>query len=103
MKKVLAKGIEVRIFTARCFPIVEVVHPDHRANDLFDKYAHLPDGMKALESVSHIRMWCYMVFDQVLPVTCVKDYGMAELWDDRAIHVIPNTGILSMPSRRGYV
>lgn len=27
-----------------------------------------------------------------LPVTCEKDYDMIELWDDRAVQVIPNTG-----------
>ena len=27
-----------------------------------------------------------------LAVTCVKDYGMVELWDDRAVQVVMNTG-----------
>lgn len=27
-----------------------------------------------------------------LQVTCEKDYAMVELWDDRAVQVIPNTG-----------
>lgn len=27
-----------------------------------------------------------------LPVQCHKDYRMLELWDDRAVQVIPNTG-----------
>ena len=27
-----------------------------------------------------------------LEVTCVKDYGMVELWDDRAVQVVPTTG-----------
>ena len=29
---------------------------------------------------------------QVLPVTNVKDLAMAELWDDRCIQVVANTG-----------
>jgi hypothetical protein len=29
----------------------------------------------------------------VLPITNVKDYGMYELWDDRAKQVVPNTGV----------
>jgi hypothetical protein len=28
-----------------------------------------------------------------LEVTCVKDFAMVELWDDRAVSVIKNTGI----------
>ena len=28
-----------------------------------------------------------------LEVTNVKDYGMVQLWDDRAVQVIPNKGI----------
>ncbi len=28
-----------------------------------------------------------------LEITNVKDFGMIELWDDRAVQVIPNTGI----------
>jgi hypothetical protein len=27
-----------------------------------------------------------------LPVQCYKDVGMIELWDDRAMQVVPNTG-----------
>lgn len=27
-----------------------------------------------------------------LEITHAKDYGMVELWDDRAVQVIPNTG-----------
>lgn len=29
---------------------------------------------------------------RVLPITNIKDYQMIELWDDRAVQVIPNTG-----------
>lgn len=102
VKQVLAMGVEVRIFTARCYPIVEVVTPEMSLLDLADKYGQDVTGSKAVESVRAIRAWTNEVFGKVLPVTCVKDYGMSELWDDRAIHVIPNTGILAMPSRRNY-
>jgi hypothetical protein len=27
-----------------------------------------------------------------IPITCCKDRGMIELWDDRAVQVIENTG-----------
>lgn len=39
-----------------------------------------------------IEAWCATHLGRVLPITNVKDYGMIELWDDRAVQVIPNTG-----------
>lgn len=34
-----------------------------------------------------------------LPVTCIKDFNMIELWDDRAVTVEPNTGVCLVPPR----
>ena len=69
VKRWLAKGYDVRIFTAR------VSHPEqeHAAR-------------KAIEA------WCHEHLGQVLPITNVKDTRMVELWDDRAVQVSPNTG-----------
>lgn len=64
----LDEGLDVRIFTAR----------------VFDD----PDG----EHLFEIGLWCKKHLGRVLPVTCTKDYQMIELWDDRAVGVIPNTG-----------
>lgn len=36
--------------------------------------------------------WCLTHLGTVLPVTCTKDYAMVELWDDRAVRVVANTG-----------
>lgn len=36
--------------------------------------------------------WCKEHLNRELPVTNKKDYGMIELWDDRCVQVIPNTG-----------
>jgi len=36
--------------------------------------------------------WCQRHIGQELPITCVKDFGMIELWDDRAVGVEHNTG-----------
>ena len=63
----LAAGVEVRIFTAR------VAVPE-------------------VGIVARIEAWCAEHIGQALPVTATKDYGMIELWDDRAVQVIPNTG-----------
>jgi hypothetical protein len=40
-----------------------------------------------------IQDWCEEHIGTRLEVTCSKDYGMIELWDDRCVQVIPNTGI----------
>ena len=39
-----------------------------------------------------IKEWCIKHVGQELPITCFKDFGMIELWDDRAIRVEKNTG-----------
>jgi hypothetical protein len=69
IKKNMDAGIEMRIFTARVFG-------------------------KEAGSKTHqvIEAWCLKHLGYTLPITCTKDYGMIELWDDRAIQVIPNTG-----------
>jgi hypothetical protein len=41
---------------------------------------------------SGIQDWTEKHFGQRLDVVCEKDFGMIELWDDRAVQVIPNTG-----------
>lgn len=66
----LAKGQEVKIFTARASA----------------------SGKDLEEQVALIEAWCIKHIGQVLPITCVKDFGMIELWDDRAVSVEMNTG-----------
>lgn len=59
----IADGRDVRIFTAR----TEASYPA-------------------------IALWCVRHFGRELPITNTKDFAMIELWDDRAVQVIPNTG-----------
>lgn len=66
----LAAGQDVRIFTAR-------VRGEPRA---------------AQQALVIVEQWSKDVFGRILPVTCKKDYGMIELWDDRCVQVEPNTG-----------
>jgi len=66
VKEWLAEGKTVKIFTAR-----------------------VANGTPAVQRVCH---WCEQHFGQRLEVTNVKDMKMIELWDDRAVQVIPNTG-----------
>ncbi|MGD9728204.1 MAG: hypothetical protein AB7R40_23125 [Nitrospiraceae bacterium] len=68
VKRWLADGEDVRIFTARV------------ADD--------PDGAARVA----IQQWCEQFIGTVLPVTNVKDYGMIELWDDRVVAVSRNEG-----------
>lgn len=68
----LDKGIEVKIFTARV--------------------AEDPN----IERCIHLWMEQYGL--PRLPVTNVKDFGMMELWDDRAVRVRHNTGEKLSPS-----
>ncbi len=73
----LAEGIEVRIVTAR----VGLQNDPHVLDTV---------GVEAITKA--IEDWCEEHIGQKLPVTNEKDMGMTELWDDRAVQVIINTG-----------
>lgn len=83
VKAWLSQGVEVRIFTARvagqplagCFEDPEAVCPI--------------DAQRRL-----IQDWCEEHIGKRLPVTHQKDYSMIELWDDRAVSVKANTGLV---------
>lgn len=77
VKQWLAEDKEVRVFTARVWHDGSV--------------DRLREATVARMAIDH---WCLQVFDTVLPVTCQKDYGMVLLLDDRAFHVVTNTGII---------
>ena len=76
VKRWLADGKTVKIFTARMhghgMPIIGGGHEDAK---------------------TPIQNWCEKHIGQVLEITNVKDFGMIELWDDRAVQVEVNTGI----------
>jgi hypothetical protein len=75
----ISEGREVKIFTAR------VSGPDGDAEEI----------RKTIE------MWAIEHVGHRLEVTCMKDYAMIELWDDRAVGVEANTGRPLNPSTRG--
>lgn len=68
VKEWLAEGVTVKIFTARVC-----------SGDVDQRIA--------------IKDWCKLHIGQELDVTALKDFAMIELWDDRCVQVIPNTGI----------
>lgn len=41
-----------------------------------------------------VEEWCRQHVGRVLPVTAEKDHNMVELWDDRAVRVKQNTGVI---------
>ena len=69
VRRWLYDGKEVRIFTARAG------HPNFNA-----------------ATVATVHAWLAKLGIPPLPVTCVKDYEMKELWDDQCVQVEQNTG-----------
>jgi hypothetical protein len=76
VKRWLSEGCDVRIFTARVSATIVEGEIHHDVNVV----------------ERHIQLWCEKHLGRALPVTCAKDFDMIELWDDRCIQVIPNTG-----------
>ena len=77
VKKWVKEGTEVRIVTARAAPPFVNENLQEITED---------------EALKEVYDWCQQHIGVKLPVTCKKDYSMIELWDDRAIQVIPNMG-----------
>lgn len=76
VKAWLEEGKDVRIFTARV------------------SRESIKDGTWPESDVrGAIALWCREHLGRALPVTHEKDYHMVELWDDRAVQVVPNTGL----------
>lgn len=67
VKRWVANGWRIKIFTAR------VSRPGNRSHQVITDWLK-KHGLPELE------------------ITCVKDYGMLTLWDDRCVQVEKNTG-----------
>jgi hypothetical protein len=68
----LSRGITVKIFTAR---------------------VAFPSDREFIETQTRaIQDWCEKHIGQKLDVTCMRDFAMLELWDDRCVQVDMNTG-----------
>lgn len=91
------EGWEVRVFTARVFPITNVIYP----GDDIPMTSTTERRTQAFRSAWAIQQWCKEHLGEILPITCVKDFSMSELYDDRAVQVRPNTGELVGASTRG--
>jgi hypothetical protein len=84
VKKWIAEGKDVRIFTARVDG-GEVALTMGDPNG--EKFRDVPRIKKIIEE------WCLAHIGRVLPITNKKDYGMTELWDDRCVQIVSNTGM----------
>jgi|SRR6185436_5113679 len=73
VKDLINKGKIVKIFTARCSE---------------------PDLDLRKAGIEAIQDWTEKHLGVRLEVTNIKDYAMISLYDDRAIQVVPNTGVL---------
>jgi hypothetical protein len=77
VKRWIAKGNDVRIFTAR----MDCYHPSGRLSVRTVK--------------TPIEAWCRIHLGKVLPITNRKDHWCKAIYDDRAYHVEINTGKIS--------
>lgn len=73
----VAAGRSVKVFTARVAP--GALNLDGTPRDVGPV-------------VSAIKAWCQHHIGIELEVTCTKDFGCIEIWDDRCVQVEPNTG-----------
>jgi hypothetical protein len=85
VKAWLRQGFEVKIFTARASK------KDWASGEAYDH--------EAAKRV--VQEWAKKHIGVALEVTCEKDYGMIELFDDRCVSVEENTGRLRNRSQRG--
>ena len=75
VKQWVADGKEVRIFTARTSPMSLKLNGD--------------EDWDVAHSIS---LWCLKHIGTAFTITHEKDMAMVQLWDDRCVQVIPNTG-----------
>lgn len=83
VQAMLQRGTEVRIVTARV---------GLQGN---------PEDIQIARN--RIQEWCLLNLGEVLPITCEKDFGMVQLWDDRCVTVEKNTGRILTIGMENYV
>lgn len=81
VKKMLAEGKSVVIFTAR----------------VAEESGFTEEEIAEQRRI--IRAWCVKHIGQELPVTAVKSRHFVQFWDDRAVGVVPNEGLIIGPER----
>jgi len=84
VKKLLAEGKTVKIFTAR----VDGGEVALMAGNSDGREVRDVARVKA-----YIEQWSQEHIGVILPITNQKDYGTVEIYDDRAIQIVQNTGL----------
>lgn len=78
-----AKGEVVKIFTARAW-----------LRDTLMIQGDKEGATRELEqTLGPIMDWCYKHLGMMFEITSRKGFDMVEMWDDRAVQVIMNTGL----------
>lgn len=87
--KWIDQGKDVRIFTARIWPLMFV-----RADDNMNQFVGANEREhQAARSAVAIHLWCEKHLGKRLPITCAKDMAMSSCWDDRSVQIVANTGM----------
>lgn len=96
MKKMVEKGLKVKILTARVSPRTK---PEDRPNPYFENHrcisgpTDMPWATKNWWTAREfIQEWCWRNLGFVPEITHQKDHLMLNLFDDRVTQVEPNTG-----------
>lgn len=87
----LMRGYDVKIFTARIFPLNRCVDPE----DEREPHATFVENQREDDcwvSIETIRKFCREHIGTTLSITNVKDFQMRQLWDDRCVTVGTNSG-----------
>jgi hypothetical protein len=92
VKAWIAEGKEVRIVTARVFPYIHGNPAFTHAYSYEQTCLVSGEKFQIRDMLDVVYAYCGKHVGEYLPVTCAKDWKMVELWDDRAVQVIPNTG-----------
>jgi hypothetical protein len=92
VKALIAAGEDVRIFTARIGPVTT----EEAIRALAKAPGYEPSPTPCLDWANYqttlIETWCKEHLGKWLPITCVKDFHMYQLYDDRCVQVYTNTG-----------
>lgn len=83
----IAEGKKVKIFTARIYRRIEAAAA---IGGEYEKFRALRDEANLVEY--HIWKWLEKHGLPKLEITCVKDFGMIMLFDDRCTQIETNTG-----------
>jgi hypothetical protein len=92
VKRWIAEGREVKIVTARVgLPLFMGHKPTHSSVPRHVCRA-TGESFSDRAMAGAIAVYCRKHVGRALTVQCYKDVDMIELWDDRAVQVVPNTG-----------